>query len=749
MGLFSTWARCLRALPRPAVRPQEQQGHAPPRGKTLLFFWLIYSEGGFRLPLRLLWPLRISLRRATPTLAILCLAGVLQTAYGQTGGVSQLIANLQAQNPEVRRKAAADLGALKDPRAVAPLITALEATNNNVYFRSSDPEREGEAAQPQLIAARDSEVYVNALANIGEPAIQPLIGELHDPNANGYARESASDALVKIGAPALNPLIAAMNSSEPSYLALGVPSRIVMILGRIKDPRAVEPLIAIGRTKQILWEDQLRHNLIAAFGNIGAPSVAPLIACLKDPDQQVRDIALEALVGIGGPAVDPLIAALTNGGANQQTVASGRKSKKRKSEPSPVDPIRQGAVKALGEIKDPRAIQPLAATLQDPNSGLGESAIEALGNIGPPAVEALIAALHGTGPDLCWRAEMQLGDIADPRAIAPLIAALRSPGWNVHRDEETGRRSRNRRAPRAPKDPYAEVREGAAEALGKILRKTIDPSVTDALVASLHDPNYMVREAAAGALGQIKGPSMVGPLAGVLADANSGVRVAAIKALGNIGAPAVEPLAKSLESPDSGVRASAVEVLGRIGEPAVPALITALQSTDSKVRLRAAGELGEIKDPRAVGPFIAAVKDPDANVRSAAVISLGRMHDSRAVEPLIAAMQDSDPTVRWRAAEQLGEMAGPRSVEALLAALREHDDQLIAGAMDFFVRRGDPGSEDALIEALNKAGDSGTAEILLNSSNTKLHDAAEDWASKYGYQVIPTGGKSAQWGSSR
>lgn len=680
---------------------------------------------------------------------MLCLAGILQPAYGQTGGVSQLIANLQDKNPEVRRKAATDLGALKDPRAVEPLITALEVTNNNVYFWSSDPVREAqtnnEAVQPQLTAIKDSEAYVNALVNIGEPAIQPLIGALHDQNANEYARKGASDALVKIGAPALNPLITAMNTSDSAYLALNVPSRIAMILGRIKDPRAVEPLIAVARTNQLLWENQLRPNVIIALDNIGEPAVAPLIATLKDSDPQVRGFALAALVGIGGPAVEPLIAALTNG-ANQQTPEIGHKSKKRKSQPTPVDPVRQGAVNALGEIKDPRAIQPLAATLRDPNSDLRESALQALGNIGPAALQSLIAALQSTDANLQRQVEKQLGDIADPRAIGPLIAALKSPGWNVHQNEETGHRSRNRRA---PKDPYAEVREGAAEALGEILRKTNDSSVTDALIASLDDQNYMVREAAAGALGHVKGPSLVGPLASLLSDANSEVRVAAIKALGNLGAPAVGPLATALKSTDWDVRASAVEALGGIGEPAVEALIGALQSADSKVRWRAANELGEIKDPRTVEPLIAALKDPDANVRSGAVVGLGRMGDSRAAEPLIAAMQDSDPTVRWRAAEQLGEIASPRAVEALLAALRARDDQLIAGAMEFFVRRGDPGSEDALIEALNKAGGAGTAEILLNSSNSKLHDAAEDWASKYGYQVIPMGGKSAQWGSSR
>lgn len=676
-------------------------------------------------------------------LAFLPLLWIAPDAYGQTDSLSRILASLQDHSPEVRRRAAADLGALKDPRAVQPLITALEVTNNNVYFWSSNPEREGEAAKPQLIAARDSDAYVNALVKIGESAIQPLIGALHDSNANAYARQSAADALVGIGSPALNALIAAMNNSDSSYVAFNVPSRIAMILGRIKDPRAVAPLIAVARTDQLLWDDQLKNNILAALGSLGEPSVAPLIASLKDSDSRVQDFALEALIRIGNPAVEPLIGALTNSG-NADVGGTGRKSKKRNFQNIPADPTRQSAAKALGEIKDPHAIPPLAATLQDPNSELRESAIQALGNIGPPAVDALIAGLQSADTDVQREVERQLGEIADPRAVGPLIAALKSPGWNERRSDETGRRSRNRRA---PKDPYADVREGAALALGRILRKTKDSNASSPLIAALSDQNSLVREAAAGALGQTKDPSMVGPLTGVLTDTISEVRVAAVKALGNIGAPALEPLSNSLNSTDSDVRASAVEVLGSIGEPAVEVLITALQNPDPTVRWHAAAELGEIKDPRVVEPLIAALKDPDGKVRSSAVADLGEIKDSRAVEPLIAVLQDANPNVRWQAAYQLGEIPDPRAAEALLDALRAHKEELIAGAMEFYVRRGDPASEDALIEALNTAGDSGTADVLLNSSNSKLEAAAEDWASKRGYRKMPISGKPTRWGS--
>ncbi len=72
------------------------------------------------------------------------------------------------------------------------------------------------------------------------------------------------------------------------------------------------------------------------------------------------------------------------------------------------------AAVALGEIKDPRAAAPLVAAL-DRNRGQPDAAGEALLKIGPGAVEALIAALKDGRegvPEL-------LGEIHDPRAVAP------------------------------------------------------------------------------------------------------------------------------------------------------------------------------------------------------------------------------------------------------------------------------------------------------------------------------------------
>jgi HEAT repeat protein len=69
----------------------------------------------------------------------------------------------------------------------------------------------------------------------------------------------------------------------------------------------------------------------------------------------------------------------------------------------------KGLVKALGYVKD---------------SDVCQAAVEALAEIGPPAVEPLIAALEDSGSRMRADAAEALGKLGDPRAVEPLRGAL-------------------------------------------------------------------------------------------------------------------------------------------------------------------------------------------------------------------------------------------------------------------------------------------------------------------------------------
>ena len=138
------------------------------------------------------------------------------------------------------------------------------------------------------------------------------------------------------------------------------------MLGEIGDPRAVEPLIRLVSTGQLLF---VGDNLVEALRNFGAPAIQLLIKAL----------------GEGNLA----------------------------------------AAEALGEIGDKRAVEPLIKALGDDDPLVRDHAASALGEIGDKrAVEPLIKVLEDDVSDVRMWAAYALGEIGDKRAVGPLIKAL-------------------------------------------------------------------------------------------------------------------------------------------------------------------------------------------------------------------------------------------------------------------------------------------------------------------------------------
>lgn len=90
-------------------------------------------------------------------------------------------------------------------------------------------------------------------------------------------------------------------------------------------------------------------------------------------------------------------------------------------------PARMQAAKRLGTSKDPRALEPLLAALRDPNRDVRWAAIEALGELGDPrAVEPLAQYLEREEA-YRWGKRLvanALGTIGDSQAVEPLLRLL-------------------------------------------------------------------------------------------------------------------------------------------------------------------------------------------------------------------------------------------------------------------------------------------------------------------------------------
>lgn len=302
--------------------------------------------------------------------------------------VAEHIAALRDEDWAVREEAANALGALKDSRAVLPLVQLL-----------GDPDRSVRTAA------------IVSLTAIGAPAVVPVGGCLQHENL--AIQEAASSILSSIAdARVLDSLITALGSAD--WI---VRMHAAKALGRIRDARAVDALLPLLQDKV----KAVREDVVAALALIGREAVDPLVATLVHAEWLVRLHAVEALGKLRAKeAVDPLLDLTFN---------------------DPDAAVREDAVRALGEIGDPRAVDFLLVVIKTP--GLRPIAIESLGKIGDRrAVPALVAVVTGESrPEVSralhgcqdrWDEEMEamgaavtaLARIKDPVAIPTLVGAL-------------------------------------------------------------------------------------------------------------------------------------------------------------------------------------------------------------------------------------------------------------------------------------------------------------------------------------
>jgi formylglycine-generating enzyme required for sulfatase activity len=132
-------------------------------------------------------------------------------------------------------------------------------------------------------------------------SVNPLIKKLGDKDS--HIRNSAENELVNMGEQAVEPLIGGLGD-----INVLVRCHAAMALGKIGDKRAVDPLVKVLSDKN----EYARLYAVRSLGMIGDErAVDPLIRALGDKDEEVRIYAVEALGKIGDKsAVESLISAL-------------------------------------------------------------------------------------------------------------------------------------------------------------------------------------------------------------------------------------------------------------------------------------------------------------------------------------------------------------------------------------------------------------------------------------------------------
>ena len=214
------------------------------------------------------------------------------------------------------------------------------------------------------------------------------------------------------------------------------------------------------------------------------------ISLLLSEVEETHHAAIDALVAAGGEAVEPLRVALESNDAR----------------------LRLCAAEVLGRIGSEAAVEALCSHLYDCDAKVIAAIRAALVRLQEKSILPLCGCLSDGRYYVRQAAVEALAEIGSP-AIPALIALLK-------------------------KDHSQRARASAAEALGKIKLPEVTEPLCDAL---LSDHSSNARSAAAWSLGHIADASSIEPLARGLRDRDLYVRICAATALNKIGEPEIIP----------------------------------------------------------------------------------------------------------------------------------------------------------------------------------------------------------------
>lgn len=526
------------------------------------------------------------------------------------------------------------LGRSGDPRAIPALVPLL---GNRQYQLESIRAlgRTGEAAAIAPLV----EVLVTAAESIARVVASSLAdlvhrhGERYGSTRNVEAVIQSSnrrDAVVRMLTRALTGadgaeqraicLLLGLLGGEPAVTALAA----MLERGAEAAPVAADALRRLGRES----EAQLLHALESGDGarrKALLPVISrrhaadAVIACLSDPDPDIRVLACDALARIGSSkAVEPLFALLAD-----------------------KDPrVSQAAVGAIQALGGPETERLASAAARADAPVVRRSALRVLSYFGfRTALDVFLNALRDPDPRVAEAAIHGLAFLEDRRALEALFEKAQ--------------------------DPSQRVRAVAMRALG---HASGDLRIEAFLLRGLKDKDAWVRYYACQSLGRLGVEAAADAVAKLLQDEAGQVRVAAVEALSHFRSGiALEALMTGANSDEEDVRRAALIGLGMARrEQCLPVILGAIDAPDVATRLVALSALAEFEVAQVIPALSRAATDPDESVRSAAVSFLGGRPGPDATRRLIDLLRI--PQLRPQVLEALSLPVDGR-IEALLSSL--------------------------------------------------------------------------------
>jgi len=580
------------------------------------------------------------------------------------------------------------------------------------------------ASDDEIVAAlQESQPTLRerAIALAARHLAPETLGRFVGDDENAVLRNAALSALERQG-PYAVPHLVALARGENAEVAMFA----VQILSRIKDPGSAQALLPLLEHS----DSNIAQAAIEGVGALKAREAVPGLIRLLDADLWLQFAAVAALGEIGDPrAVQPLLDAIPN------------------------EMLAEPAVDAIGRIAVPEALPRLLSVLADHDRlPLRDGVLKACAAIleGHPAPPSVFTRFRRKldeerrEPGLVEYLGSLLGsdEVALARAAASvalsghlekLYPAVVQRALSPDAEEARWTAALCRKHERAVRAALADLLQNrdARVRRGALMCAPADPASIPLLVPLMQDRDAEVRAAACQALGRCREVSAIPALVEHFGRGTPPESVAAAEALGSMPGQSLIALAPYLE--EEAKVLPALEILEAARSPLFPdKIVELLDAVQAPVRRAALRVLVNHDEVDAEEHLVRKLQDLDESVRIEAVELLVRNGSTRAVPALAALLVVSDE-LRYHAIRALGRLRAETAaaqLERLFPRATGHERLEIVAAL---IRIGAPGLlpflksrlKDAEPEVRRVAAD-GLARVATASELPLLVQLAED-----------------------
>ena len=356
------------------------------------------------------------------------------------------------------------------------------------------------------------------------------------------------------------------------------------------------------------------------------------------------------------------------------------------------------AANALGQLRDPRAVQPLITALRDRIADVRLQAVVALGNLGNPlARDPLYRAVNDRDERVSFAAGYALEQLGDPRSLMPFLIRLQSPSPAVRkRTADSLLAWHSPRVESALLGLVPKLNCGNLDETARALAALHSTAAVPVLCEALRNlPRYTACQslrALVTALGDLGDPRALPDLLEQQAtlrryrrSSDSIVLAAAINKLWTLAGEAYlrDELKKK---PTPRTRASLMKAMRQASEPeSIDLLMILLTGPDSSVAAEALTALAMNPSPRITGALLALGKKGTSkervmaarclSERSIAQVAAGDRPHPEVIDRLIAWLADKETAIAEASAKALGVLPDQRTINALIRCLKSKGNE--------------------------------------------------------------------------